>query len=885
MLSLTPPAVAAPRPASTDSAAARAGQAQERLEAAELDRFWTTGRLRSAAPDGRISSRSSPDGVAPSTAVNAGVEMVGAFFWIDARGKVGYCAATVVESPHRNLIIGSETCMGTAGNRRRVAFVPGYQDGRKPWGLFPVKFEHSRATGDQGKGQARPRVAIAQVGPNTNGVQVQDAVGGVELVTDAPYQRRDVRFVGYQGQGPRRYECTGRTTGFTDAGPGRAASLLRLPCEGHPEASGGPLLVPGAKGQVGATGIAADWPGTGNDAAVYGIGFGREVRALYDRAVRIAGPRSSPAPAAPLPESSSPAPGSPSPKRQAPWLRSTPVPPTPRVEADPDPAALDAYWTPERMLNAQPTEDSRHVGRDTPPDPPLRRELMAPSKPFNGIPVVGTFFYTGRGNDHFCGGTVVKSQHRNIVISAGHCLDDGDAKKNLSFVPQYHDGQKPHGLFGIRPGRIYIDQRYYDKGHKAGADLDFAFVQLTARKDGKQVQDVVGGVDLVTNAPYDQPKVRLIGYPGDAPKPLDCTSNTSKFTSSDSKVPGSFLRIACDGYKAGTSGGPFLIPRPNNQLGVIGVIGGYYTGGKTPNVSFSSYFDNDVTKLFNAAVSSAPPAGRTLLGKAQTWQHAYSMASGYFVTDPASDDEYMDLIVQWDDGEVSLYRGAGERGNVFDKEIRLASPGSVWQHAREITGGDFTGGEAEDLIVRWKDGELTLYPDVDERGFHGEIQLQKPNDLWENAHAITAGRYATSSRRNDLIVRWSDGEVSLYADVSASGLGTEHMLLKPNDLWKHAHEIAAGDYTGNDNHDLMVRWSDGEATVYPDLTVNGFRGEYQLKAPNSTWTHAKVVTAGDYTENPWPDDLIIRWSDGEVSLHIDVDSKLHGERTLVAPPR
>lgn len=105
--------------------------------------------------------------------------------------------------------------------------------------------------------------------------------------------------------------------------------------------------------------------------------------------------------------------------------------------------------------------------------PAPTRTDRAASQPFEGLPIVGTFFWNdGTETGRFCGGTVVKSPGKNIVMSAYHCFDDQDARKNLAFVPQYDDGKKPHGSFTVKPGRIYVDKRYLAKGPDAAADLD-----------------------------------------------------------------------------------------------------------------------------------------------------------------------------------------------------------------------------------------------------------------------------------------------------------------------------------------------------------------------------------------------------------------------------
>ncbi|MEU8686265.1 trypsin-like peptidase domain-containing protein [Streptomyces sp. NPDC048611] len=268
-------------------------------------------------------------------------------------------------------------------------------------------------------------------------------------------------------------------------------------------------------------------------------------------------------------------------------------------------ASADTYWTPQRMRAARAAAPGKGTTAARPATAPT-----PPSHPFDGLPQVGTFFWTdGSNTGRFCGGTVVRSPHRNLVVSAAHCLRSPDPKRQLSFVPQYHDGLKPHGIYPVE--RIYLDQRYYDLGTSAGARWDFAVVRLGAREDGAEVEEVTGGFDLLPYPGYDHRKVRLIGYPGNKdsshPKPLDCTSATHRYTSTDPAAPGDFLEISCAGYIGGTSGGPFLV-RGLTGYALIGVIGGYHTGGDFPDVSYSSYFTVDTLALYLHAVHGDPPA-------------------------------------------------------------------------------------------------------------------------------------------------------------------------------------------------------------------------------------------------------------------------------------
>ncbi|MGW2403690.1 trypsin-like serine peptidase [Streptomyces sp. NPDC001739] len=283
--------------------------------------------------------------------------------------------------------------------------------------------------------------------------------------------------------------------------------------------------------------------------------------------------------------------------------------------ASPSASDDDAYWTPQRMAAAEPVAADRsgpakgnsslRAARTS-----AEADPVPPSHPFDGLPQVGTFFWTdGTNTGRFCGGTVVRSPLRNLVVTAAHCLRAPDPKRHLSFVPQYHDGLKPHGIYPV--DRIYLDQRYYDLGTNGGARWDYAVVRLGARADGAEVEDVTGGYDLVPYPGYDHRDVRLIGYPGNSdtthPKPLDCTSSTHRYTSTDPAAPGDFLEIACAGYIGGTSGGPFLV-RDFTGYALIGVIGGYHTGGDFPDVSYSSYFTFDTLALYLHAVRGDTPA-------------------------------------------------------------------------------------------------------------------------------------------------------------------------------------------------------------------------------------------------------------------------------------
>ncbi|MFI9028270.1 trypsin-like serine protease [Streptomyces sp. NPDC053560] len=643
----------------------------------------------------------------------------------------------------------------------------------------------------------------------------------------------------------------------------------------------------------------------------------------------------------PQPPNSSDGP-SPSDTAERPGASGRPGPPegvpTPRPSATPDqPSATDdgalarslaKFWTPERMAEAQPVEEQQarearsrtKAASSSTSTRPSAPQLRSPSHTFKGLKQVGTFYWAQKaGNDfpdrydyRFCGGTVVPSPGKNLVASAAHCFDSNDQKENLIFVPQHSaKNPMPHGLFPIKKGSIFKDPGYTGtkKSEENYTDVDVAFLATEPRSDGKKAEQVVGAIPLGFNTGFDH-SVQAIGYPylyGGGhykPKqdPLSCTTPMKRYQTGNTRDSGGrlwrggvFSEIHCDGYVGGTSGGPF-ITAGGESAKLVGVTGGWMTGGHNANISYSSYFDGDVKRIYDAAKAgkqpasiNPPPMKEPVLPAAGTWKYARDIANGYFALDGPVAEDRMDMFVRWADGELSIYRGAEKGKGYFDKEFKVQSPNSLWRnHAKQIVAGDFTGDSGSDLIVRWSDGEVTLYPSVDENGFHGERQLVAPNGTWKHAEALTAGRFGGNKRQDDLVVRWSDGEVSLYQNTGTA-LGKEVRVVAPGTgqagTWKHATQITAGDYAGDDTWDLIVRWSDGELTQYQDFTGTGDSwGEHRWRAPNDLWKHALVVSGGDFTDNPWADDTVVRWSDGELTLYADGNaSGIGAEHRLVAP--
>jgi Trypsin-like peptidase domain len=187
---------------------------------------------------------------------------------------------------------------------------------------------------------------------------------------------------------------------------------------------------------------------------------------------------------------------------------------------------------------------------------------------------------------HFCSGSVVDTAPGDVVITAAHCVADGDGsppRTGMLFVPGYHDGVEPFGAWTVTSA--VVDPRWQD-----GADpaYDVAFLTV-ARADAGPIERLTGAYSLVVDPGPSNP-VDAIGYPVFAGAP------TVRSGAAD-RISPTQLELDAAGLYDGTSGGPWL--RNGNQI--IGVTGGYEQGGLTPDVSYASYFNDIIIGLLREA--------------------------------------------------------------------------------------------------------------------------------------------------------------------------------------------------------------------------------------------------------------------------------------------
>jgi V8-like Glu-specific endopeptidase len=208
----------------------------------------------------------------------AGTPAVGALFAVTSGGGLGghFCSASVVDSPARDLVVTAAHCVGGSG---QLAFVPGYDNGQTPYGVWRV----TRVVVDQSWiSSANPNADVAfLVVTGQDGAKIQDVTGGERLGIGQP-AGQEVRVVGYPQGTNAPIRCDNLARGFS-------ATQLVFDCGGYTDGtSGGPFLedVNPTTGLGTVIGVIGGYEQGGDIASVsYAARFGALVADLYKTAI------------------------------------------------------------------------------------------------------------------------------------------------------------------------------------------------------------------------------------------------------------------------------------------------------------------------------------------------------------------------------------------------------------------------------------------------------------------------------------------------------------------------------------------------------------------------------------------------------------------------
>ncbi|GAB2752705.1 trypsin-like serine peptidase [Streptomyces bullii] len=223
-----------------------------------------------AADDG-----TGPLGVTVTAAVNARSARVGALFPAGRASRPAgghFCTASVVHGPYRNLVVTAAHCLDGTGE---LVFVPGYRDGRAPYGVWRVKRRFLPDGWAKGQDEDSD-VAFAVLAPR-GGKGVEDVVGANRFTTGTATGATAVTVTGYPDSRETPVTCTNKPIAHS-------STQQRIQCPGFSGGTSGSPWVNGDGQVVGVLG-GHEEGGTSPDVS-YSVVLGAEAAELYRDAAR-----------------------------------------------------------------------------------------------------------------------------------------------------------------------------------------------------------------------------------------------------------------------------------------------------------------------------------------------------------------------------------------------------------------------------------------------------------------------------------------------------------------------------------------------------------------------------------------------------------------------
>jgi len=276
------------------------------------------------------------------------------------------------------------------------------------------------------------------------------------------------------------------------------------------------------------------------------------------------------------------------------------------------------YWTPARMRAARSADilvsDRDTSGADGTVATGAPRVVGPQRKPGGGgsgagfqggyyegggtvTRTTGKVFFTLGGTNYVCSGSSVSAANRDLVLTAGHCLNEGPGAyaTNWAFVPGYDDGARPHGTFTAR--MLVTTSQWANQGD---FDYDVAFAVMNP-VGGTDLADTVGTQGIGFNLPRGE-YVHAFGYPHASPYDGSdiawCHGTVVQDTFGGSQDQG----LDCN-MTGGSSGGPWFRSYDTaSGVGTLTSVNSFkYRAGRYKSYMFGPYLGSVAQNLYGQA--------------------------------------------------------------------------------------------------------------------------------------------------------------------------------------------------------------------------------------------------------------------------------------------
>ncbi len=240
--------------------------------------FWTASRMMRATAAQARDDEASPSPGIPDASPFGGVPTIGALFYTTGSGA-HFCTASVVDSERGNLIMTAAHCVYSGRYSASIEFVPGYRDGRRPYGAWLIRAVVVAAGWRQRHDPDLDFAFLTVVPPGGAGRPIQRVTGGLRLGIDRGYAHW-VTVIGYNDAAADPVRCANHSFEFR-------AGQMEFYCRDYRDGtSGGPWVI-GFTGRGTGTlaGVIGGYEDGGDyDWASYSAVFGAATLALYRQA-------------------------------------------------------------------------------------------------------------------------------------------------------------------------------------------------------------------------------------------------------------------------------------------------------------------------------------------------------------------------------------------------------------------------------------------------------------------------------------------------------------------------------------------------------------------------------------------------------------------------
>jgi V8-like Glu-specific endopeptidase len=160
----------------------------------------------------KSAAKSPPKGT-PKARAFSGVPTVGTLFYTTGTGR-HFCTGSVLDSATGDLVLTAAHCVYSGRYSRNVVFVPGYADGKEPWGAWPVK-TIIVAKGWRSVQDPNWDLAFLQVtSPADSAGPIERVTGGLRLGYGLGYRQR-LTAIGYNDTDSQPVQCASSSFAFT----------------------------------------------------------------------------------------------------------------------------------------------------------------------------------------------------------------------------------------------------------------------------------------------------------------------------------------------------------------------------------------------------------------------------------------------------------------------------------------------------------------------------------------------------------------------------------------------------------------------------------------------------------------------------------------------